>query len=173
MSEPVSLYAIAVLSVFPLAMLLACASDILTMTISNRITLGLSAGFFVLAVWSGMPLADIGWHFSAGLAVLAVGFGLFARGWIGGGDVKLMAATALWLGWAPLPYYGFVAAFCGGLLALALLRLRGTMLPDWLLRQSWIARLHRADQGAPYGVALAIGGLLAYGDSAWLAMAPA
>lgn len=166
------IYAIAVLSVFPFAMVLACANDILTMTISNRLTVGLAAAFFVLAAWSGMPLVDIAWHVSAGFVMLAVGFGMFARGWIGGGDAKLIAATALWLGWGPLPYYGFIAALCGGLLALLLLRLRGALLPDWLSRQAWLARLHRADQGAPYGVALAIGGLVAYSSSGWLATSP-
>jgi prepilin peptidase CpaA len=172
MTQPDQVYSLAILSVFPFAMALACATDLLTMTISNRLTVGLALAFFVLAAWSGMALADVAWHLSAGAAVLVVAFGLFARGWIGGGDAKLMAATALWLGWGPLPYYGFIAAIAGGLLALALLRLRGALLPEWMSRQGWIARLHRADQGAPYGIALAVGGLFAYSHSVWLTAGP-
>src|SRR5215831_19144054 len=77
------------LLLFPALMAFAASSDLLTMTISNRISLILVGGFFFLAVWSGMPLADMGWHVLAALAVLAVTFTFFARGWIGGGDAKL------------------------------------------------------------------------------------
>ena len=50
-----------------------------------------------------MPLAEIGMHVAAALAVLVVTFVFFSRGWIGGGDAKLAAATALWLGFDQLP----------------------------------------------------------------------
>src|SRR5207248_11420689 len=85
------------LLLFPALMASAASSDLLTMTISNRVSLILVGSFFVLAIWSGMPLADIGMHAGAGLAVLVVTFTFFACGWIGGGDAKLAAATALWL----------------------------------------------------------------------------
>ena len=49
-------------------------------------------------------------HVAAGAAVLAVTFALFAFGWIGGGDAKLAAATALWLGFDTLPDYLMLAA---------------------------------------------------------------
>src|SRR3954452_12428026 len=90
------------LLLFPALMAFAASSDLLTMTISNRISLILVGAFFILAVWSGMPLADIGMHALAGVAVLVVTFVFFARGWIGGGDAKLAAATALWLGFDQL-----------------------------------------------------------------------
>src|SRR5438128_10414748 len=90
---------------FPALMAFAATSDLLTMTISNRVSLILVGGFFVLAVWSGMPLADIGMHIAAALAVLVVTFTFFACGWIGGGDAKLAAATALWLGFDQLLNY--------------------------------------------------------------------
>ena len=62
------------LLLFPALMAFAASSDLLTMTISNRISLILVGGFFVLAVWSGMPLADIGMHVLAALSVLVVTF---------------------------------------------------------------------------------------------------
>ena len=55
------------LLLFPALMAFAASSDLLTMTISNRISLILVGGFFFLAVWSGMPLADIGMHVGAAL----------------------------------------------------------------------------------------------------------
>src|ERR1700674_5223480 len=93
---------ILVLGLFPAAMAFAAASDLITMTISNRLSLALCAAFFLVAAAVGMPLADIGRHVLASLVVLAVAFAFFARGWIGGGDAKLAAATALWLGFAHL-----------------------------------------------------------------------
>ncbi len=90
-------------------------------------------------------------------------------GWVGGGDAKLAAATALWLGWDHVLDYGLAASVIGGLLTLALLQARRWPLPQWAFRQEWIARLHDQATGIPYGIALAIAGLLVYPDTAvWL-----
>ena len=83
---------------FPALIGFAAASDLLTMTISNRVSLLLVGGFVVMAAFSGMGLEDFAWHVAAGIAVLVVAFGCFAFGWIGGGDAKVAAATALWFG---------------------------------------------------------------------------
>jgi prepilin peptidase CpaA len=69
---------VARLLLFPALMAFAAASDLFTMTISNRISLALAAGFLVLAVLSGMGPGDILSHVGAGAAVLAVAFGCFA-----------------------------------------------------------------------------------------------
>ena len=76
-----------------------------------------------------MPLAEIGMHVGAAAAVLVVSFIFFARGWIGGGDAKLAAATALWLGFDQLLNYLIFASLFGGLLTLAILRFRLMPLP--------------------------------------------
>ncbi|HBR43399.1 MAG TPA: peptidase, partial [Afipia sp.] len=68
---------------FPALMAFAAASDLFTMTIPNRISLLLVAGFFVLAGFSGMPLSEIGMHVAAGLTVLVIAFACFAFGWMG------------------------------------------------------------------------------------------
>ena len=68
---------------FPAVMAFAASSDLLTMTISNRLTLALACGFAVLAVAIGMSLHDVGLHLAAGGIVLLIGFGCFAMGWIG------------------------------------------------------------------------------------------
>ena len=80
---------------FPALMAFAAASDLFTMTISNRVSLALAAGFLVLAFVSGMSVPDILMHLAAGATVLVVAFACFAFGWVGGGDAKVAAGAAL------------------------------------------------------------------------------
>jgi prepilin peptidase CpaA len=97
-----------------------------------------------------------------------VSFVFFARGWIGGGDAKLAAATALWLGFDQLLNYLVFASLFGGLLTLAILRFRAIPLPSLLANQEWAKRLHRTDSGVPYGIALAVAALAIYPDTPWM-----
>jgi prepilin peptidase CpaA len=156
------------LLLFPALMAFAASSDLITMTISNRVSLALVAAFFVLAFMWGMPLAEIGTHVGAAAVVLVVSFVFFARGWIGGGDAKLAAATALWLGFDQLLNYLVAASLFGGLLTYAILRFRLMPLPAVLADQEWAKRLHRMDSGVPYGIALALAALMIYPDTAWM-----
>lgn len=157
------------LLLFPSLMAFAASSDLVTMTISNRVSILLAIGFAVLAVASGMPFMEILSHLGAASLVLVVAFACFAMGWIGGGDAKLAAATALWFGFAHLFEYLVYASVFGGLLTLALLEFRKGCLPLFMARQAWIARLHRTDSGVPYGIALAAAALLVYPSTAWMA----
>ena len=156
------------LLLFPALMAFAAWSDLFTMTISNRISLILVGSFFVLAIWSGMPLHDIGMHALAALAVLVVTFTFFACGWIGGGDAKLAAATALWLGFDQLLNYLTIASLLGGVLTLLIMRFRLMPLPALLANHEWAKRLHRMDAGVPYGIALAIAALWVYSDTPFM-----
>jgi len=153
---------------FPALMAFAASSDLFTMTISNRLSLALVAGFAVLAVMTGMSLADIGMHLAAAGLVLAIAFGFFAAGWIGGGDAKLVAATALWFGFTHLMDYLIYASIFGGVLTLLLLQFRKLPLPEALARQPWIKRLHDAAGGVPYGIALAAAALVVYPKTGWM-----
>lgn len=157
-----------VLVLFPAVMAFAAASDLLTMTISNKVSLTLVAGFALVAVLSGMSLEQVGIHVGSAALVLVVSFVFFARGWIGGGDAKLAAATALWFGWALLLDYVLYASILGGFLTLALLQLRRHPLPAVLARQPWVTRLHKTDGGIPYGIALAAAALLVYPHTSWM-----
>src|SRR5882757_4221451 len=121
---------IARLMLFPALMAFAAASDLLTMTISNRVSLALAAGFLALALVSGMGLYDILSHVAAGAAILAVAFACFAMGWVGGGDAKVAAAAALWFGFAHLLNYLIYASLFGGALTLLLLQFRQWPLPS-------------------------------------------
>lgn len=156
------------LMLFPAMMAFAASSDLLTMTISNRITLILIVGFAALAVANGMSPAAMLWHMAAGAAVLVVAFGFFARGWIGGGDAKLAAATALWLGFDHLVPYLLYASLFGGALTLVLLQFRAWPLPLLLARYEWAQRLHHKNSGIPYGIALAAAAMVIYPSTPWM-----
>jgi prepilin peptidase CpaA len=156
------------LLLFPALMAFAASSDLITMTISNRVSLLLVAGFFALALVVGMAPYDILSHIGAAALVLVVSFAFFVRGWIGGGDAKLAAATALWLGFDHLFAYLVYASLFGGALTLLLLQIRTMPLPAFLANQEWAQRLHRKDAGVPYGIALAAAALAVYPETAWM-----
>lgn len=156
------------LLMFPALMAFAASSDLFTMTISNRLSLLLAAGFVLLAIATGMSLAEIGLHLAAAAMVLVVAFGFFAQGWIGGGDAKLAAATALWFGFDYLLDYMIYASLFGGVLTIALLQFRNLPLPAALARQPWITRLHETGGGVPYGIALAAAALIVYPKTGWM-----
>lgn len=152
----------AALVVFPILMVFSAFADLLTMTIPNRVSLALVAVFALLAIYLQMPLAAVASHVSCGLAMLLATFVMFHFRVIGGGDAKLAAATALWLGWEYLLDYGLVASLAGGALTLAILELRRQGLPSSLSKLRFLARLSETGAGVPYGIALAVAGLLVY-----------
>ena len=156
------------LLLFPAMMAFAASSDLFTMTISNRLSLALAGGFFVVALITGMSLPALGMHLAAAALVLVVAFIFFSQGWIGGGDAKLAAATALWFGFAHLLNYLLYAALFGGALTLLLIQFRKLPLPQVLARQQWIQRLHETGAGVPYGIALAAAALLVYPHTPWM-----
>ncbi|PWB81746.1 MAG: peptidase [Methylocystaceae bacterium] len=156
---------VAALVVFPMLMAFSAFSDLLTMTIPNRVSLALVVVFAVLAVSLQMPLAIVASHASCALAMLIATFVLFHFRLMGGGDAKLAAATALWLGWENLFDYWFVASLAGGVLTLAILELRRRELPTALSNSRFLTRLGDKSVGAPYGIALAVAGLSVYPQS--------
>jgi prepilin peptidase CpaA len=156
------------LMLFPAMMAFAASSDLVTMTISNRVSLILVGSFFVMALIVGMNPSLMLNHVAAAVLVLVGAFICFARGWIGGGDAKLAAATALWFGFDHLMPYLVYASLFGGALTLLLLQLRSMPLPGMLAGQTWAQRLHNKDSGVPYGIALAAAALVVYPDTIWM-----
>lgn len=158
-----------ILFLLPGVVAFAAAMDLFTLTIPNRVSIVMTLAFFPVA-W----LAGIGWiavadHLAAGAAVLALGIGLFALGWFGGGDAKLLAAIALWLGTENLVAYFLYVAVAGGMLAILFGVVRQVPLPRQLLGEQWALRLHRPGGGIPYGIALSAGALLVYPQTVWFA----
>ena len=156
------------LLLFPAMMAFAASTDLFTMTISNRVSLALAAGFLALALLSGMGPYDILTHIGAGAAVLVIAFACFAMGWIGGGDAKVAAAAALWFGFGHLMDYLLHASLFGGALTLLLLQFRQWPLPYAFAGQAWLLKLHAKESGIPYGIALAIGALAIYPETDWI-----
>jgi len=156
------------LLLFPALMAFAAASELFTMTISNRVSLALAAGFVVLAIASGMGVSEILLHLGAGAAVLVASFVCFSFGWIGGGDAKVAAAAALWFGFGHLLHYLVYASLFGGALTLLLLQFRQWPLPYALAGQPWLLKLHAKETGIPYGIALAVGALVIYPETEWI-----
>jgi prepilin peptidase CpaA len=145
------------LVVLPALLAAAAAWDLASFTIPNPLSLALAATFVAFAVALRLSPGSLGLHLLAGFIALLIGFTMFARGYIGGGDAKLFAGMAMWLGPHDLLSYTLIATILGGFLTLTLLGLRQLPLPFGLARQDWILKLHDSRSGIPYGVALAAG----------------
>lgn len=160
------------LLIFPLLVIAAALRDVVSYTIPNWISLALVAGFAVAAVALRLPLPMLGIHLAIGVAALLAGMAMFAAGWIGGGDAKLFAASALWLGWPALVADLALTGIAGGVLATALIGLRSPRLRPFLAQgPAWFIRLAQPGENVPYGLAIAVGALAAFPLSV-LARAP-
>jgi prepilin peptidase CpaA len=139
------------------------------MKIRNNLVLFLVGGYVALAPLAGFTAAEIGANFIVALVVLLAMFIAFSLGWIGGGDAKLTSAVTLWVGAQhTLDFLAYTAVF-GGVLSFIILQFRSIVLPYQLLRMSWIIRLHGSNTGVPYGVAIALGGIISFQDTVWTA----
>lgn len=158
---------LAIVCVFPWAMAFGAAMDMFTMTIPNRVSILMVVGFLLLAPFMGLGLEDFLSHLGAGAAMLVVGVVMFALGWLGGGDAKLFAAAALWVGFEHLLEFTFYITLAGGALTLGLLSFRQTLPHPLIIRQNWAMHLHNPTTGVPYGIAIAAAALLVYPDMPW------
>jgi prepilin peptidase CpaA len=156
--------AILLTAFLPALLVAAAVYDLATYTIPNFISAAMFLLFaMLLAVMAmgGHPLSldELGFHLLAGSIGLVAGAVFFMLRWVGGGDAKLFAAAALWLGWDTLFDYALLSAMLGGALTLGILMARQIPLPRILVTMPWLARLTDRTQGVPYGVALAIAAL--------------
>lgn len=126
-------------------------TDLRWRRIDNRLVLSLAALAALRALLFATPAAAA---LSAlgGLVVGALLTPLFLRGWLGGGDLKLIVAGCWFLGLASTPSFLLAIALCGGALALAALGIQ-------------LCRAGAAAATLPYGVAIAGGG-------GWTMLAP-
>ena len=133
--------------VFPFCMVFAAVSDMLSMTIANRVSLMLVVTFAVVAPLTGMDWATYGWHFAAAGLALSVTFAMFAIGGMGGGDAKLIAASSLWMGFNfNLLGYLVISSVIGGVLTLLILSYRKSPLAD-MTGQEHVPAPFRRSQG--------------------------
>ena len=154
------------LFVFPALVVIGAMRDAVSFTIPNWISVALAAAFLPAALLMGAGPAQIGLACLIGLGALIAGMGMFAVGWIGGGDAKLFAAAGLWMGLGGLLPYLLVTALAGGALAVALLALRSVWLRPIAARgPGWFGRLATPGENVPYGIAIAFGALAAFPES--------
>ncbi len=162
---------LALIFCFPAAMCLAASMDFFTMTIPNRISLFLLGLFLLLAPFLGLSVTQMGMHLLAGFSMLLVSVLFFSLGWIGGGDAKIFAVASLWFGFEHLLEYVVFSSLLGGLLTLGLISARKIPLPGFLANQQWALRLHDANGGIPYGIALGAAALIVYPETDWMKIA--
>src|SRR5688572_2123728 len=120
--------AISLMVIVPALLVAAAFFDLTSYRIPNLLpaTMVVLFGVFTLTLSFGdhaMSWNGIGLHLFAGLIGLLLGMGMFAVGWVGGGDAKLFAAILLWLGWDALYDYVILACLLGGALTLGLIML--------------------------------------------------
>lgn len=154
---------VVLLSVFPVLVVTAGLRDATSYIIPNWISLALICAFAPAALAAGLAWPAIGAHAGLGALALFAGMAMFALGWIGGGDAKVFAASALWLGWPASVPFLLVTCVAGGALAVGLLALRTSTLQQVAASgPAWLSRLATPGENVPYGVAIAVGALVAY-----------
>jgi prepilin peptidase CpaA len=135
-----------------IALLLAAAcSDAKSFIIPNRLNVAVFALYVPYVLSAPTPIQ---WGMAGIVAggVLLAGFALFAAGYIGGGDVKLLAATALWAGPEMVLVFVVLTALAGGVLSAAVLL---------QCRYGWVLGFSPTDgaRAVPYGIAIATSGV--------------
>lgn len=160
-----TLLALALLAVLPALVITAGLTDLTSMKIPNWISGLLILGFFPAALVVGLNPTQVAVHVGVGLAALFVGAAMFALRWLGGGDAKLLASGCLWFGLAGSPMFLLWTCVIGGLFCLVLMLARQWVAPFVAIGPGWIGRLMEPKGDIPYGVAIAIGALMAFPHS--------
>lgn len=153
------------LSAFPAALLIAAMNDLYEFKIPNWVSIVLFCSYFAAGVGFGAPAPMLLEGFLFGCAALAVGFGMFAAKLLGGGDAKLLAACAPWIGLSALAPFLFNMAVAGGFFAVALILFRRAPALPVYAQAPWLMRLHQRPKDIPYAVAIALGGLLTFSQT--------
>jgi len=157
-------------AIFIACMMTAVIKDATTMTIPNWVSLVMLGGFFLVTPFVWESWSVFGEHLMVGTGMFLLGFIMFALGWLGGGDAKLMAATSFWWSTMDLSHYILMTTITGAALAIFLLLAR-TSIPAGIVPINWLNRLISEEKRMPYGLALAAGALIVLPESAIFARA--
>jgi len=153
------------LSAFPAALIIAALNDIYEFKIPNWVSIVLFCSYLVAGLGLGARADVMIEGLLLGCGALAIGFALFALRIIGGGDAKLLAASAPWIGLSALGGFMVNVALAGAALAGALLLFRRMPALPIYAQTPWLLRLHQRPKDIPYGVAIASGGLLSFSQT--------
>jgi prepilin peptidase CpaA len=160
-------------SLLPVLLIIAAASDVLSLRIPNWLNILTAVLFLPLAWATGMPLGEFGIHLAVGAGLFVFGFLLFQFGLFGGGDAKLMAAAGLWFGSAQALQFLFITVMAGGVLALfigvwSIVALHWDIHASDVKLAGFSKRFLALKPNVPYGLAFAVGGIIAFRDSWWM-----
>lgn len=159
------LFEMIIATVFPALVIVAALRDTTTMTIPNWLCGCGALAFVPVALAAGVPMAATGVGLAVGFTALVAGIGMFAARWIGGGDAKLLAVCGMWLGWQQILPFAVWTAIAGGGLAVFLLWARKIAIHLPTSRPTWVNTLLKPGGDVPYGIAIAVGALIAFPDS--------
>lgn len=158
----------AVLAVAVGILVVVAYEDVRTRRIPNALSLA-TAALGLLRVAFAAEVIDAGYTLAAAIIILTITFALFQLGAIGGGDAKILPATALLIGYRELLDFLFLMSLCGGVLALAALAAeRLDLCSRRFRREAYLPSTGQSDPApvapkrstVPYGVAVAIAGVI-------------
>jgi prepilin peptidase CpaA len=161
------------ISTLPILLIIAAAGDVVSLRIPNWLTIVTALLFFPMAFLTGMPMSEFGTHILAGVILFAAGFVFFQFGVFGGGDAKLMAAAGLWFGTSQTLPFLLATALAGGALAFVV-GIWSMLLLSWEINGSgkglgaFGKQILEMKPNVPYGLAFAIGGILAFRETWWV-----
>ena len=137
----------------------AALSDFLSFKIPNFISILLVLLYFFALLPSNWDFSQLVSNLTTAVGVLTICFLLFMRGYIGGGDAKLLAAISLWTGVEGLSTFIFFTTLSGGGIALLLIIFRYFSLSEKLKNCCCIKQLYDEKSYVPYAIAIAGGAL--------------
>jgi prepilin peptidase CpaA len=159
-------------TLLPALVIVAALTDVSAYRIPNWLTGSMTILFFPMAFASGMPLDVFSWHLVTGFALFFAGYAIYAAGLWGGGDAKMMTAIGLWFGPDHIMSFLFFTAICGGIVAIVyaiwyhIVMSLSVHSSDANL--SYIQRFNKLCPNLPYGLALAVGAIMAFKQTWWM-----
>jgi prepilin peptidase CpaA len=140
------LFSYALVCALAIALVIAAVTDLRRREIDNWLNLAIALGAPLFWFATDMSLLDVGFQLALAVVTFLVLLILFSLGQMGGGDLKLLTALALWI--HPLWFMRLIVvmAMAGGLLTVVL----------------WIAHKAKKDKGkmaVPYGIAISVAGI--------------
>ena len=158
----------AVLVVAVAILVFVAYEDVRTRRIPNALSLA-TVALGLARVAFAAEMSDAGYTLGAAIIIFTITFALFQRGAIGGGDAKILPATALLIGYRELLGFLLLMSLCGGVLALATLAAERLDLSFRRFRRRvYSSSTGQSDPGraapkkstVPYGVAVAAAGVI-------------
>jgi len=147
-----SLFSYGLLTALAIALLVAAFTDLRRRQIDNKLTAAIAVTAPLFWWASSLSLLDVAWQLAIAAVSLVILAGLFAVRWMGGGDVKLLTALALWIKPALFAQLIIVMSLIGLLLTVGF--------------GAWhIARRQNDRVAIPYGIAIACAGLFVLANS--------